>query len=64
MLSKIGNISYNSCHNVGAFGADNLPTSTGDEQKNCDRNSPTVLNASDHIAQFWDGRSPTIEYQF
>lgn len=30
ILSKSGNISCNSCHNAEAFGADNLPTSTGD----------------------------------
>ena len=62
-LSKDGNISCNSCHDLEVYGVDNLPTSPGDEQKNEDRNSPTVLNAGDHIAQFWDGRAATIEDQ-
>lgn len=62
-LSKDGNISCNSCHNLATYGVDNLPTSPGDEQKNGDRNSPTVLNAHAHIAQFWDGRAATIEEQ-
>ena len=52
-LSKTGNILYNYCHNVEAYGADNIPASSGGEQNNCDRNSPTVLNANDYIAQFW-----------
>ncbi len=62
-LSKDGNISCNSCHNLETFGVDNLPTSPGDKQENGDRNSPTVFNAHEHIAQFWDGRAKTIEEQ-
>jgi cytochrome c peroxidase len=62
-LSKNGNISCNSCHNLSSFGVDNLPTSPGDEGKNGNRNSPTVLNAALHSAQFWDGRAADVEQQ-
>ncbi|MGB0402907.1 MAG: cytochrome-c peroxidase [Salibacteraceae bacterium] len=62
-LSKDGNISCNSCHNLDTYGVDNLPTSPGDEGKNGDRNSPTVLNAAFHFAQFWDGRAADVEEQ-
>ena len=62
-LSKDGNQSCNSCHNLSTFGVDNLPTSPGDAGENGDRNSPTVLNAASHFAQFWDGRATTVEEQ-
>lgn len=62
-LSKDGNISCNSCHNLKTFGVDNLPTSPGDKGENGDRNSPTVLNAALHSTQFWDGRAKDIEEQ-
>lgn len=62
-LSAKGNNSCNSCHNLNTFGVDNKPTSTGDDGKNGDRNSPTVLNAAFHSAQFWDGRAKDVEEQ-
>lgn len=62
-LSKDGNISCNSCHNLGKYGVDNLPTSPGDAGENGDRNSPTVLNAALHTTQFWDGRAKDVEEQ-
>lgn len=62
-LSKAGNISCNSCHNLETFGVDNLPTSPGDAGKNGERNSPTVLNAALHTKQFWDGRAADVEQQ-
>ena len=62
-LSKDGNISCNSCHNLNTFGVDNLPTSPGDAGKNGGRNSPTVLNAALHATQFWDGRAKDVEEQ-
>jgi len=57
--------SCNSCHMVdpGKAGVDNLPTSPGAFGKLGGRNSPTTLNAGFHIAQFWDGRAPTLEAQ-
>lgn len=62
-LSKEGNISCNSCHNLATFGVDNLPNSPGDAGENGDRNSPTVLNAALHASQFWDGRAKDVEEQ-
>lgn len=62
-LSKTGNNSCNSCHNLSTFGVDNLSTSKGDAGKFGERNSPTVLNAALHTSQFWDGRAKDIEEQ-
>lgn len=62
-LSKEGNISCNSCHNLATFGVDNLPVSPGDDGTLGGRNSPTVLNAAFHASQFWDGRAKDVEEQ-
>lgn len=62
-LSKEGNISCNSCHNLATFGVDNLPVSPGDDGTLGGRNSPTVLNAALHSMQFWDGRARDVEEQ-
>jgi len=62
-LSKTGNNSCNSCHNLATFGVDNLPTSKGDNGGFGGRNSPTVLNAATHEFQFWDGRAKDVEEQ-
>lgn len=62
-LSKEGNISCNSCHNLDTYGVDNKPTSPGDGGELGGRNSPTCLNAAFHFAQFWDGRAKDVEEQ-
>jgi cytochrome c peroxidase len=62
-LSKMGNNSCNSCHNLAAYGADNEVNSTGDAGKQGDRNSPTVFNAALQNMQFWDGRAKNVEEQ-
>jgi cytochrome c peroxidase len=62
-LSKSGNNSCNSCHNLSTYGVDNVPTSIGDAGQPGDRNSPTVFNAALHNMQFWDGRAATVEEQ-
>lgn len=62
-LSKTGNNSCNSCHNLATFGVDNLPTSKGDAGGFGNRNSPTVFNAALHSFQFWDGRAKDVEEQ-
>ncbi len=62
-LSQSGNVSCNSCHSLATFGVDNLPTSPGDAGEHGARNSPTVLNAALHAAQFWDGRADDVEAQ-
>ena len=62
-LSKTGNNSCNSCHNLSTYGVDNVSTSKGDAGLSGQRNSPTVFNAALHNMQFWDGRAATIEEQ-
>jgi len=62
-LSKSGVISCNSCHNLSMGGTDNLKTSIGHNWKQGPINSPTVLNASMNIAQFWDGRAADLKAQ-
>ncbi len=62
-LSQAGNVSCNSCHSLAKFGVDRLPTSPGDAGVHGERNSPTVLNAALHVAQFWDGRAEDVESQ-
>lgn len=62
-LSKSGFISCNSCHNLSMGGTDNLTTSIGDQWQQGPINSPTVLNSSMNIAQFWDGRAKDLKEQ-
>ena len=62
-LSKSGFISCNSCHNLSMGGSDNLPTSIGDHWQKGPINAPTVLNSSMNVAQFWDGRSSSLQDQ-
>lgn len=62
-LSKNETISCNSCHSLATFGVDNLPFSPGDTGELGGRNSPSVLNAALHVAQFWDGRAEDVEEQ-
>lgn len=62
-LSKSGFISCNSCHNLSMGGTDNLKTSVGHNWQKGPINSPTVLNSSLNLAQFWDGRALTLQDQ-
>ncbi len=62
-LSKNHDISCNSCHTVTNYGADGEPTSPGHKGHRGGRNSPTVMNAFGHLAQFWDGRAADVEAQ-
>lgn len=62
-LSKSGFISCNSCHNLSMGGTDNLKTSIGHNWQQGPINSPTVLNSSKNIAQFWDGRAANLKAQ-
>jgi len=56
-------ISCNTCHALDSFGDDGRPHSLGHEDHEGGRNAPTVYNAAGHVAQFWDGRAPTVEEQ-
>ena len=62
-LSQDGQHSCNSCHDLAAYGVDHERVSSGVAGQRGTRNSPTVYNAAGHIAQFWDGRAPTVEEQ-
>ncbi len=62
-LSKNHDVSCNSCHTLTKYGVDGEPTSLGHKGQRGGRNSPTVLNAAGHLAQFWDGRAPDVEAQ-
>ncbi|MDR1996515.1 MAG: cytochrome-c peroxidase [Azonexus sp.] len=62
-LSRSGGISCNSCHNLSSGGVDNLAASIGDRWQKGGINSPTVLNSSMNIAQFWDGRAKNLHEQ-
>ncbi|BFO53524.1 MULTISPECIES: cytochrome-c peroxidase [Comamonadaceae] len=62
-LSRSGFISCNSCHNLGMGGSDNIRTSIGHKWQQGPINSPTVLNASQNLAQFWDGRAKDLKEQ-
>ncbi|SDR76889.1 cytochrome c peroxidase [Halopseudomonas litoralis] len=62
-LSMSGFISCNSCHNLSMGGSDNLPTSIGHNWQEGPINSPTVLNSSLFVAQFWDGRAANLQEQ-
>jgi cytochrome c peroxidase len=62
-LSFNETISCDSCHSLASFGVDNLSFSPGDFGELGGRNSPTVLNAALHVAQFWDGRAGDVEEQ-
>jgi cytochrome c peroxidase len=55
--------SCDSCHRLDAAGVDRLVTSPGASGEAGTRNTPTVLNAGLHTAQFWDGRAKTLEEQ-
>ncbi|MCX6050431.1 MAG: cytochrome-c peroxidase [Chloroflexi bacterium] len=62
-LSATQDMSCNTCHLLAQYGTDQLPVSIGHVGRPVTRNSPTVYNAAFQIAQFWDGRSPTVEEQ-
>ncbi|CAI6152357.1 MAG: Cytochrome c551 peroxidase [uncultured Sulfurimonas sp.] len=64
-LSKSSLISCNTCHNLGAGGADGLSTAIGHKWKANPHhlNSPTVYNSVFNAVQSWNGRNPDLEDQ-
>jgi cytochrome c peroxidase len=62
-LSKNHDLSCNSCHDLAKYGVDGRAFSQGHKKQLGGRNAPTVYNAGDHVAQFWDGRAATLEEQ-
>lgn len=63
LLSQNNTISCASCHLVDFGGDDGFPVSTGINNKQGDRNAPTILNATFNFRQFWDGRSHSLSEQ-
>jgi cytochrome c peroxidase len=63
-FSSTGEVSCSTCHEKEkAFTDSPLKTSEGIAKLTGTRNAPTVLNAAYMKAQFWDGRSPSLEDQ-
>lgn len=62
-LSKDGDLSCNSCHDLQKYGVDGEATSKGHKGQRGNRNSPTVYHAALHSRQFWDGRAKDVEEQ-
>lgn len=62
-LSKDNSISCAHCHGLDTGGVDNLKHSFGVNGAEGGINTPTVYNAGLNLAQFWDGRAPTLEDQ-
>lgn len=62
-LSKDGTVACVSCHNLSRGGADSTAVSTGVGGKQGTLNSPTVFNAVNNLAQFWDGRAKDLKTQ-
>ncbi len=60
-LSKSGNLSCASCHDLGNYGQDGKPKSPVADGATAARNTPTVWNAFRNYAQFWDARAATVE---
>jgi cytochrome c peroxidase len=62
-LSGDNKISCSTCHDPSKGFADGKARAIGFGGKELGRHSPTVLNAAYNTAQFWDGRSPSLEDQ-
>lgn len=63
ILSADGTIACVTCHSLDHGGAEPEKTSTGIRGQIGPINSPTVLNSSHNIAQFWDGRAKDLREQ-
>ena len=64
-LSRSGNISCASCHNLGLGGAEVMPAAIGHKwQSNPQHlNSPSVFNTLFNRVHFWDGRAKDLSAQ-
>lgn len=63
ILSGDGTLSCATCHSLDHGGAEPRKTSKGIKGQLGPINSPTVLNASLNLAQFWDGRAKDLQEQ-
>lgn len=62
-LSGDGTISCATCHDPKMGWTERRATSKGIKGQIGGRNSPSVINAAYHTAQFWDGRAKSLEEQ-
>jgi cytochrome c peroxidase len=62
-LSADGKVSCATCHAPNRAFTDGLPVSVGLGERKGTRNSPTLLNVTEHDSFFWDGRRATLEEQ-
>ncbi len=62
-LSADNTLSCASCHDLATNGSDSLPSSIGIDDASGPIKAPTVYNAANNFAQFWDGRATTLEEQ-
>lgn len=62
-LSRDATVSCATCHDLTDGGDDGRSVSMGIGGQSGRVNTPTVLNASLNVAQFWDGRARTFEEQ-
>lgn len=62
-LSANESVACSSCHDVAQGGDDGRRVSIGFDGRETAVNAPTVLNSGLNLAQFWDGRAPTLRDQ-
>ena len=60
-LSKGGDISCSTCHDLERYGIDGRKTSIGHKGQIGRRNALSVYNIAGQFALFWDGRAGTVE---
>jgi cytochrome c peroxidase len=62
-LSADNSVACATCHAPDKGFTDGAPVSTGIRGQKGGRSAPTVINRAYSLAQFWDGRAPTLEDQ-
>jgi cytochrome c peroxidase len=62
-LSADDTVSCATCHSPQYGFTDSRPVSTGIRSQKGTRSAPTIINRAYSLAQFWDGRAPTLEEQ-
>jgi cytochrome c peroxidase len=62
-LSTTGTISCASCHRPDRAFTDGAAVSTGIDGQKGGRSAPTIINRAYSLAQFWDGRTASLEEQ-
>nr|WP_298998623.1 cytochrome c peroxidase [uncultured Allomuricauda sp.] len=62
-LSQKGDMACATCHSPKKAWADGLVVNMGNDKKELDRNTPTLINSAYQQAFFWDGRAPSIVAQ-